>query len=183
MAASKFRTPRRRKIWIGKHVYWDMTTGSAPEVLDLFGTAFTELGVANLAGLTVMRCVGELQLVAWTSASTAAYAEVRVGATWMDQALALTSGTAIPLPLVDGSRATNWYQQWQLGGSEVSSTPIVGGPIEPIERSLIKDIDVHHMQKSPNANSQFKLIANPAGTWEADTVRLRVDLDFLVALP
>ena len=179
------RTPRRKKAWFNYHSIVDLSSGT-PSIVKLFDQAQTDLGVSNTPGITVMRAVGNLALTAWTAgATTAAYEGVKIGLAWLDR-LTANAGAGdgnIPRPLQIGLRDTRWYQQWELGGLEYTAPVVLGSPLLPVEDSMIKGIDCTNQQKQQTADQEFCMVIHHGGTFETDTTRLSVNLDFLVALP
>lgn len=180
----RVRTPRRRKIWAGYHTAVDVTSGATPDVNDVLDQTFTDLGLNNMAGVTVMRVVGFMQMSQWTAAATTPIFDVvRAGLAWLpkDVAAAGAGNSAIPRPAQIGTRDTRWYQQWVLGGLE-SNLQIVSFPLEPFETSRV-EFDITNMQKQPTADSKFCLVTHVTGGAEDDTYRLTCEFDILLALP
>lgn len=183
-------TPRRRKLFGQFNETIVLGAGtSSPKLIDMLDSTFTDLGANTLGGLTFMNARGQMKLVQNTASpvTSSAYAEIRVGMFWADQLMATVGDGSglIPEPLQDGTRETKWIQQWQLGAVEppVAAPIIVGAPLDPIEESLIRDINVRNMRKQPTAESKLSLVVSGGSTFEANVVSLTVALFIMVALP
>lgn len=172
-------------MWFNYHSFVDVTAGT-PQIVKVFDQSQADMGVSVSPGITVMRALGKLALTAATAgASTAAYPVVRLGLAWLDRLVA-NAGIGdgqIPRPAQIGLRDTRWYQQWTLAGLEPVAPLVTGAPLEPVQESVIANIDCSNMQRQQSADQEFCLVIHHDGTYEADTTNLRVDLDFLVALP
>lgn len=179
------RTPRRRKMWAGRHTFLTVNNGATPTVDDLLDPTFTALGLSNMAGITVMRVVGALTLVAGaTGATTPATFHARWGMAWLDNLVAAASdGDAqVPKPSQNAARDTRWYQQGVLTGLEYAAPLVVGSPLLPLETSH-QSVDVTNMQKQRGADQKFCLVVQTDGTQEDDSTTLQIELDVLIALP
>ena len=179
------RTPRKRKIWAGRHTALEVNNGATPTVDDLLDQTFTDLGLSNMAGVTVMRVVGRLSLTQWTAgAVTPAVFHARWGMAWLDNLVAQAGDGdgQIPRPYQNGARDTRWFQQGKLTGVEYSAPAIVGSPLLPLDLST-QFCDITNMQKQRGADQRFCLVVHTDGTQEDDTTRLTIDLDILLALP
>lgn len=179
------RTPRKRKIWAGRHTTIAISNSQTPQFDDQLDPTFTDLGISDMAGVTVMRAVGTLAIVQWTSgATTPSYDTVRLGWIWLDKNLASASpGDAqLPKPLQDGSRDGRWYHQELMGGLEQSAPIVVNTPLGDTGDQY-RHIDVTNMQKSPNASAKFVLVMQHDLASEANVIALRLDVDYLLALP
>ena len=178
------RTPRRRKIWAGRSTILDINTAT-PTVDDILDQTFTDLGLSNMAGVTVMRVVGRLTLTAWTTgAVTPAYINLRWGLAWLDNLVAQAGDGdgQIPRPQQNGARDTRWYQQGKISGLEYAAPLVTGSPLLPEEHST-EYVDITNMQKQRSADQRFCLVVHTDGTQEDDSTRLTLDLQTMIALP
>lgn len=183
------RTPRRRKVWAQRETSIVLGAGTTtPKVDDLLDPFFTDLGVNTISGLTLMRMFGTFSLKHWIAspATATSAADIRLGITWMDK-VAITAGDGsglIPEPLLDGSRETNFIQQWLLNAVEppVSAPIITSAPLDPIERSYV-EFDVTQQRRQPTAQSSLGLVISGGSTYETNVVALGVNVSMLLALP
>lgn len=178
------RTPKRRKMWCVRSTFLDVTTNSqwADDILD---PAFTALGLSNMGGLTVMRILGTLQLVAGTTPQTTSttWSEIDLGICWINSSVNISGGSgSIPQPWQNGLLEAVWLQQWELGAFEQNAVNETLSPLEPIETSLLK-FDITQMRKQPTADSKLILAGNGGSAWTQDAVSLKVSIQTLVALP
>ena len=180
------RTPRKRKIWAGRHTSVTLSSANAPQMDDQLDPTLSDLGLSDMAGVTVMRAVGSVALITSISdATTPRYMNVRCGWIWLDQRLATASSgdTNIPRPLQDGTRDGRWYHQELLGGLEQTAPIVTGTPLGGWDTESMVRFDVTNMQKSPNASAKFMLVFQHQLTSQANTVALRIEVDYLLALP
>lgn len=179
------RTPRRRKLFIGYKV--GIPIGATkPIIQDMLDVGFTDLGMTNMGGLTVMDVRGSLQLVRGTvQAGTPSYSTLRMGYNWMDPMVAQAGdGDAqIPEPLVNGVRESKWIQQWEVAGQEPNSGEIdLNEPLTG-DQSKMFGIHVRNMRKQPAADSRLCIVYAGGELWEANTVTVEVNLQVMLALP
>ena len=133
-----------------------------------------------------MRVVGKITMVVGSDAAvTPDYIQLGIGLAWLDQNVAATSGSALPLPSAHGARGTRWYQQWVLGGLEVVAPLVSQTPLLPESHSTTGYIDLSNQQKQPGSSvAKFMVVVrNRSGVAETDTISLQVDLDIMIALP
>ena len=185
MTTQRMRTPRKRKVWIRRETSVDVSTDTRPlVVVDLLSAGLSALGVNFASGVTVMRMVGGLQLVAGAQATSAVAFEARLGVAWLPSQIADASpgDGRIPDPAENGLRQTNWIQQWKLYGIEQETDFLQFKPLDPIERSGVL-IDVRQMRKQPHLNAKLALIIDGLSNVEAGTVDLDVSIDCMLALP
>lgn len=180
------RTPRRRKIWAGFHTFVDLDVIAGPTPHDLLDQTATDLGMSNLAGVTVMRVVGYMQLVQWVNgATTPALNTCRLGMAWNDQRISTATGSSglAPRPAQLGTRDSRWYQQWVLQALEQSAPVVVNTPLAGTGDGYRADFDIRNMQKAPTADSKFNLWIMQDPAIEEETMRLQCEFDILLALP
>ena len=184
------RTPRRRKLFIQYNNQIGLGVGATtPEIDDMLDQGFTDLGMSNMGGLTVMDVRGKLALeqsVASPAVSSAAQT-IRCGYNWFDPGIATApdGDSQIPEPLQLGVRETKWIQQWEVTAVEppVGAPVIVGAPLSPIESSRIDGIHVRNMRRQPSADSRLCFVISGGSGYEAGTVKLTVALLIMLALP
>ncbi len=184
------RTPRRRKLFIGYNHSFVLGVGTAsPKVEDMLDTGFTELGMSNMGGLTFMKLTGKMALEQHTaSPATSSQAEtIRIGFNWLDPNIvsAGDGDSQIPEAMRLGLRETKWIQQWQLSAVEppVAAPVINGALLEPVETSLVLDLNVRNMRKQPSANSKLAMVVSGGSSYETNVVRLEVAVSIMLALP
>ena len=184
------RTPRRRKLFIQYEKFHTLGIGTAsPKIDDMLDAGFTDLGMSNMGGLTVMDVRGSIQLQQWTAspASSSSSQDIGIGYNWFDPLLAQAGDGdgQIPSPNQLGVRETKWIQQWSLRAVEppVAAPVIVGAALEPIETSFKDGIHVRNMRKQPSADSRLAIVIDGGSTYEANVVTLRVSLLIMLALP
>ena len=184
MTTQRMRTPRRRKIWAGYNQLISVT-GSPPAQADILDQTMTDLGLSNLAGVTVMRVVGQATLRQQAAASTSAHVRVNLGFTWQDSLIAAASAGSgfIPSPWHHGSRETNWIQQGMIEGTE-KTTVVVFEPAAPVEQSTWR-FDITQMSKQRNADQRLMFIYDwvDLGTPETAKFYVNLTLQVLLALP
>ena len=184
------RTPRRRKLFIQYNGQFVLGSGTTtPKVRDMLDQGFTDLGMANMGGLTFMRATGSIALKAWTAVpATSSQAEkIRIGINWLDpQVAAAGDGDGqIPEPLQLGVRESKWIQQWSVSAVEppVAAPIIVGAALDPIETSRVDGLNVRNMRKQPSADSKLAMVVSGGSTFELNVVQVEVDLLIMLALP
>lgn len=179
------RTPRRSKIWCQYTSFVDITAGT-PGLVDLLAPTMTNLGLSVASGLTHLRTVGHVALVAGTTpvTSSAVFDRVRLGLLWQTSNVSSSSvgDTNIPEPREHGLWDTRWIHQMSLAAFEQNTVDYVFSPLEPIERSLLQ-IDVTQMRKQPATGARFCLAWDGGSAFTADAVNLEVTLSTLIALP
>lgn len=179
------RTPRRSKLWCQYTSFVDITAGT-PGLIDLLAPTMTNLGLNVASGLTHMRTVGKIALVAGTTpnVSGTVVEKVRLGLLWVTPNISSTSvgDTNIPEPREHGTWDARWIHQTSLTALEAAPNNIVFSPLQPIERSYA-ELDVTQMRKQPTANSRLCLAWDGGSTYTADAVNLEVELSVLIALP
>ncbi len=183
------RTPRRRKLFVQYNSRIDLGSGtSTPKAENMLTGGLADIGVNTIGGLTVMDVRGQIQLTGDTAlASTAQSETIRCGYNWLDPNVA-NAGDGdgqIPEPLLLGLRESKWIQQWQLAALEPDSggVVLVGGPLIPLDQSLIQGIYVKNMRKQPSADSILTFVISGGSTWEANTVSIEIALLIMLALP
>lgn len=179
------RTPRRSKIWCQYTSFVDITAGT-PGVIDLLAPTMTNLGLSVASGLTHMRTVGHVALVAGTVPDTTStvFDRLRLGLLWLTSNIGPTSvgDTNIPEPREHGLWDARWIHQMSLGAFEQNPVNRAFSPLEPIERSLLQ-VDVTQMRKQPATGARLCLAWDGGSAWTADAVNLEVTLSTLIALP
>ena len=177
---TQVRTPRKRKIWGTRNAVISVSGASSVET-DLLASLETELGVAETAGLTVMRMIGKIQLVQAGAASTAAFDRYYCGIGWIPEAL----DPGDVKPWVPGTREAEWIQQGMIEGKEGTSSLETGMGLEArpdIANTWL--IDSTQMRKQPTPKHELKLVMTPdVGRFESGTVNALVVLSILLALP
>lgn len=179
------RTPRRRKLWANRSTFIPVSDTQTPQMDDQLDPTFTDLGLTNMAGVTVMRMVGAIAITQWISgAAVPTYNTIRLGWAWIDQNLAAASpGDAqIPKPVVNGTRQTRWYHQEIMGGLEQVAPIVVSTPLGD-SGDQYRHIDVTNMHKQRGADQRFMLVIHHDLASEANTMAVRIDLSYLIALP
>lgn len=186
--AERVRTPRRRKVWLQRRTFIDISTPASPSVIDEpLAPGLTAMGIESLGGLTLMRCFGRLTLIAGGDATTPAWDWFRVGLIWVTDEIANSgaSATRAPEPLQDGVRQDRFIQQWELGAVE-SNLGLTGIPLNgSAQRNGYESVefDFTQMAKQPTVNHRMILMGTGGTLWEAGTVDLDIQMSFMVALP
>jgi len=184
--ASRPRTPRRRKVWIGRNTSVDVSTPTSPHIIaNLLSQGMSDLGVNYMSGVTVMRIFGNLYLDQRGDDSTPTHDDIKLGIAWLrgDVASAGAGDAQIPEPMLNSYRETDWIQQWNIGGiSQTSGNYVARAPLQPVEQSMLR-VDVTQMRKQPQIDSQLCLVGDSAGLWDAGTVFLTIQLQIMCALP
>ncbi len=184
----QIRTPRRRKVWLESHGFYDVST-NANLTVKVLDNALSAMGFVQANGLTVMRTVGSISLCHGSvNAAAAEWEWVRCGLGWVSQAIAdaSTGDAQWPEPLQDGLRENRWIQQWILGA--FSKTSGTTGAFEQANATgtpelAFKEVDVRQQSKQPNLDSVLVFRMNGTTAWTATSMWMRIDLSFLVALP
>ena len=179
------RTPKRRKIWAERHTFITLGVGTLmPKMDDLLDPTFTELGLVDLPGLTLMRMFGSLRLVSGTSNPGSAQTDnIRLGVIWLSKQVAVAGdGDAqISEPFLDGTREGTFVQQWLFSGKEFAVADSLA-PLSPLELST-KSFDVTQQRKQMTASAKLMLVISGGAVYEANTVQLQVDISCMLALP
>lgn len=183
--SNRVRTPRRSKLWCQYTSYVDITAGT-PGLVDLLAPTMTNLGLSVASGLTHMRTVGRVALVAGTTPETTGttWDKVRLGLLWVGSNISPSAvgDTNIPEPREHGLWDARWVHQMSLAAFEQNAVGQVFSALEPIERSVL-EIDVTQMRKQPSTGARFCLAWDGGSAFTADAVNLEVELSVMVALP
>lgn len=185
MVNQRLRTPRKQKVWIGRNSIVANAITVRAITAELLSAGLTDIGINRVAGVTVMRILGYVQLVNWTAgAVTPAYSSVRMGIAWVPQAIAGAGldDAQIPVPLNNGLREIRWIQQFELGGLETVAPHVVQTPLLPVEESIV-DLDITQMSKQPTPDHRLCLIQAGPQAVEADTTAIDFKLQTMLALP
>lgn len=182
------RTPRRKKLFIQYEKTHVLGAGLAgtPQIDDMLDQGFTDLGLSNMFGLTVMDVRGSIRLIRWIAGATSAqHEDIRMGYNWFDplQASASDGDAQIPRPLQLGTRDTKWIQQWQVDGTEQTSADVQVGVAIAGDTAMIDGIHVRNMRKQPSANSKLCMVYFGGSGWETNTTAVKVSLLIMLALP